>query len=146
MSISIPTSHIIGALVATSKRGVLAEMTRVLTDFDQEELLGALFEREAVGSTAIDSGIAVPHVKFGGAEEIQVCFARSLAGIPWGAADRQLVHLIFMMVAPVSVPCRYLETLAILCRFLRDRNNRSLLLHSSDEKLGTFFATAKELK
>lgn len=146
MSISIPTSHIIGALAATTKRGVLVEMTGVLTDFDQEELLGALLEREAVGATALDSGVAVPHAKFGVAGEIQVCFARSQAGIQWGAADRQLVHLIFLMVAPVSVPCRYLETLATLSRFLRDRNNRSLLLHSSDEKVGKFFATAKELK
>jgi PTS system nitrogen regulatory IIA component len=144
--IVIPASRIIGDLVATSKRGALAEMAAVFAAFDQEELQTALLEREAMGSTAIDSGIAVPHAKLAAAQEIQVCFARSLAGIQWGAPDRQLVHLIFLLVAPLSATAAYLETLATLCRYLRDSNNRRLLLRAEDDQLFSIFGTAKELR
>lgn len=146
MSILIHPSYIIGALAATSKRGALAEMAGVLTDFDQDMLVAALLEREAVGSTSIGAGIAVPHVKLPEAKEIQVCFARSQAGIQWGAPDRQLVHLIFLMVAPLSAAEQYLQTLAALCRFLRDSNNRRRLMGASDEDLESLLAAAKELQ
>ncbi len=146
MSSLIHPSHIITALKATSKRGALAEMAGLLTDFDQDRLQTALLDREAMGATAIDPGIAVPHAKLAEAKELQVCFARSEAGIQWGAPDRQLVHLIFLMVAPASASAHYLQTLASLCRLLRDSSNRRLLLHASPEELVQFFATVKELQ
>lgn len=117
-----------------------------LTDFDQERLQAALLDREAMGSTAIDPGIAVPHAKLAEATEIQVCFARSETGIQWGAPDRQLVHLIFLMVAPMGASAHYLQTLASLCRLLRDTSNRHLLLRAPEEELVKFFAAAKELQ
>ncbi len=146
MSILIPPSCIIGALAATTKRGALAEMAGLLPEFDQEVLQTALFDREIVGSTAIDPGIAVPHATLTAAQEIHVCFGRSQVGIQWGAPDRQLVHLIFLMVAPVSTTGKYLESLALLCRFLRNTNNRRRLLHASDEDLVKIFKNAKELQ
>lgn len=145
MSSLIGPGHIIGTLTATSKRAVLAEMAALFPEFDQDELQAALLEREAVGSTAIDPGLAVPHAKLPAATEIQVCFARSKAGIQWGAADRQPVHLIFMMVAPMDASAQYLQTLASLCRFLRDDRNRTMLMISDDDELAQIFASAKEL-
>lgn len=146
MSSLIRPSHIIGTLAATSKRGALAEIGGLLVDIDQDSLQAALLDREAVGSTAIDTGIAVPHAKLATAKEIQVCFGRSQAGIQWGAPDHQLVHLVFLLVAPMSATGTYLENLATLCRFLRDSNNRNLLLRTTDEALVQFFAGAKELQ
>ena len=118
----------------------------MMQEFDQDVLLQALLDRESVGSTAIDTGLAVPHAKVASAKKIQVCFARSRTGIQWDAPDRQLVHLFFLMVAPPTAAAQYLETLATLCRFLRDSSNRSLLVKASDEDLATIFATAKELQ
>ena len=146
MSSLIHPSHIIAALSATSKRGALAEMAGLLADFDQDALQVALLDREAVGSTAIEPGIAVPHAKPAAAQEVEVCFTRSRAGIQWGAPDRHLVHLIFLMVAPGSASEQYLLTLATLCRFLRHRNNRSLRMNATDDELVTFLAAAKELQ
>lgn len=145
MSSLIASSHIITSLAATSKRAALAEMAELL-DFDQDVLQTALLEREAVGSTAIDTGLAVPHAKLADATEIEVCFARSRAGIQWGAPDRQPVHLIFLMVAPADAASDYLETLATLCRFLRDSSNRTMLMNAPDEELIEFIATARELQ
>ncbi len=146
MAIKIDPSHIITALKATSKNDVLAEMAGLMTDLDKDALIAALLDREAVGSTAIDPGLAVPHAKLAGIKEMQVCFARTRTGIQWGAADRQPVHLIFLLVAPVGSSSAYLQTLAALCRFLRDNTNRSLLLSASDKELAEIFAAAKELQ
>jgi len=142
----IQPSHINAALAATSKRAVLAEMAAMFTALDQEAVQAALLERETVGSTAIEPGIAIPHAKLTVASEIEVCFGRSQAGIQWGAPDHQLVHLIFMMVAPVQASQKYLQVLATLCRFLRHRNNRSLLQSAAAEELVTFLVAAKELQ
>ena len=146
MGILIDPAHILTALMATSKHDVLAEMAGLMTGLDQDALLKALLDREAVGSTAIDPGLAVPHAKVADAKEMQVCFARTRTGIQWGAVDRQPVHLIFLLVAPMDSAKAYLQTLAALCRFLRDSTNRSLLLGASDKELASIFAAAKELQ
>lgn len=142
----IQSSHIIPSLAAGTRRDALAEMVRLVTGFDQGPLLIALQEREAIGSSAIDPGLAVPHARVAGSGELEVCFARSAAGIPWGAPDRQPVHLIFLMVASRGGGDNYLETLANLCRFLRDSSNRTLLMKASAEELVSFLTTARELQ
>lgn len=146
MSNLIQPSHIIPGLAAGTRRDALAEMVRLVTGFDQEQVLTALREREAIGSSAIDPGLAVPHARVTGTGQLEVCFARSAAGIQWAAPDRQPVHLIFLMVASRGGGDEYLETLANLCRFLRDSSNRTLLMKASTEELVTFLTTARELQ
>src|SRR6266850_328499 len=51
-------------VAARDKNGVIAELTRHLTNrwgCDYAEVLGAVQEREAGGSTGIGFGVAIPH-------------------------------------------------------------------------------------
>ena len=69
---------------------------------DRELLLDVLLSREALGSTAIGEGIAIPHVRsplvFAGSKgAVAVCYLESPVG--FDAPDHQPVHTLFALVS-----------------------------------------------
>jgi len=97
-------------------------------DVDREFLLDVLLAREALGSTGIGDGIAIPHVRSpvvlnGVPAMITVCFlARP---IEFGAVDGQPVHTIFSIVSPTIKG--HLQLLAKLSRALLDAGFRAAI-------------------
>ena len=79
-------------LKAKSKQEALAELAGVFEKgeikCDSGAILRILMEREKLGSTGIGDGIAIPHGKLAGLDEIMVAFGRSrkeLHSRPWTA-------------------------------------------------------------
>jgi PTS system nitrogen regulatory IIA component len=91
-------------LKAGNKRDALAELAGVFAQgrikVDPEAVLHVLLERERLGSTGIGDGIAIPHGKLPGLEEMVVSFGRSREGIAFEAMDGKPVHLFFLLMAP----------------------------------------------
>src|SRR6266850_1381274 len=76
-------------------------------------ILDLLAQREALGSTAIGKGVAVPHARSALIGERAVLVARSVRGIDFDAPDGEPVHLFFLIVAPsVEHDPIYLKLLA----------------------------------
>ncbi len=97
-------------------------------DTDREFLLAVLEAREAMGSTGVGDGIAIPHVRnpilLQAAEPfVTLCLLRD--GVNFDAVDGQPVHALFTVVSP-SVPA-HLRVLAQLGFVLRDQQLRQLL-------------------
>ena len=118
-----------GAIVLPELRGgsraqVLAEIAdglhAALPALDTAALQGALAEREAVGSTAIGGGVALPHCRLFGLDQVCLAVARHAAGIDFGAADRAPVHLFLVVLSPAEAPSAHLRLLAELARRIRD--------------------------
>jgi len=70
---------------------------------DREFLFQVLLAREAMGSTGIGGGIAIPHVRNpvvlnGAPASITLCYLAE--PIPFDAIDGQPVHTIFSMISP----------------------------------------------
>jgi len=70
---------------------------------DGEDLLQILLAREALGSTGIGEGIAIPHVRSplvfpGTPASVMLCFLDT--PVPFAAIDGQPVHTIFALVSP----------------------------------------------
>jgi nitrogen PTS system EIIA component len=70
---------------------------------DREFLFQVLLAREAMGSTAVGHGIAIPHVRnpvvlHGAPASITLCYLAN--PIPFDAIDGQPVHTIFTMISP----------------------------------------------
>lgn len=103
----------------------------------QETLLKALLEREALHSTGIGDGVALPHARnalVGLVETPAIVFGRHVKGIPYGAVDGKDAHLFFLLVAPNVTS--HLQMLAKLSRVLRHvRVRESLLAAESAEKV-----------
>lgn len=132
MSVLNP-DHIIANLEAQSKREALTELAALFQDLDQDIMVQGLMDREHLGSTAIVSGMALPHTKISGVDDIMVAVGRSKAGLHWNARDGQPIHLIFLMLAAPKAAASYLQTLSSLSRILKN-NADCAQLHRAKDK------------
>jgi PTS system nitrogen regulatory IIA component len=127
---------IVAELKGENKNQVLEELVNHMVLFlkriDPDELLKVLIDREKLGSTGIGSGIAIPHGKLKGIDNILLAFGKSPKGINFDAIDGNPVHLIFLLVAPLNSAGIHLKTLARLSRLLKDNNFRDKLLKAPD--------------
>jgi nitrogen PTS system EIIA component len=137
-------NRIIPSLQAGSKRDVLQELShRIGADFPElrpERIVQVLQKREALGSTGIGEGLALPHGKLAELQRIIICFGRSREGIPFEAVDGKPVQLFFVLLAPQSAAREYLSTLAHLSRFIKNPSVRIRLMNAESEaELGAIF-------
>jgi len=87
---------------------------------DPKLLLSSLLQREALGSTGLGSGIAIPHAKSEEVRKPQGLLGISKKGVDFHALDGELVHVLFLMVYPQNPVGVHLTVLAGLARLLRD--------------------------
>ena len=129
---------ILEELEARNQHEVLDELVRVFAmggvRFDPEAMLQVLLERERLGSTGIGDGIAIPHGKLQGLDEILLSFGRSSEGIAFDAMDGKPVHLFFLLMAPENSAGLHLKILAKISRMLKDPALRDNLLRAKSKE------------
>ena len=129
---------ILDELEARNQHDVLAELVGVFAKggvrFDPEAMLQVLLERERLGSTGIGDGIAIPHGKLQGLDEILLSFGRSSEGIAFDAMDGKPVHLFFLLMAPENSAGLHLKILAKISRMLKDPALRDNLLRAKSKE------------
>ena len=122
-------------LASDTKESVLDEMACSLAAaepaLDAQRLFGVLSEREALQSTGIGEGVAVPHGKIAGLDHLVACFARSVKGVDFESIDGQPTHLFFLLVVPEHSGGQHLKALARISRFFRDAGFRQKLMAAS---------------
>jgi PTS system nitrogen regulatory IIA component len=118
-------SSIAVPLAASTRASVLKELVALAEQswqvYDPEAILDAVRQREEMASTALPSGIAIPHPRRplpAALGESVLAYARTASGIPFGAPSGNLTDIFFL------VCCRddrtHLRVLARLTRlFLR---------------------------
>jgi PTS system nitrogen regulatory IIA component len=121
-------------LKARNKRDTLVELAGVFAKgkckIDPEAMLHVLIEREKLGSTGIGDGIAIPHGKLAGLDEMVIAFGRSREGIDFEAMDGKPAHLFFLLMAPVNSSGQHLKALAKISRMMKDGVFRRNLLEA----------------
>jgi PTS system nitrogen regulatory IIA component len=129
---------IIEDISATDKSGVLREFATLLKEKgkieDEGDLLRVLTEREALGSTGIGDGVAIPHGKLNSVPEIIVAFGRSTRGVEYQSLDAKPVYLFFLLVTPDDRPGDHLKTLARISRILKNSALRASLRQASGRR------------
>jgi PTS system nitrogen regulatory IIA component len=128
---------VIPALKVNNKKQALQEIAArasELTGRPEREILDVLMQRERLGSTAIGSGIAIPHGKLPKLDRLFGLFARLDRPIDFEALDGQPVDLIFLLLAPENAGADHLKALARIARLLRDADMTRLLRDSSDRE------------
>jgi nitrogen PTS system EIIA component len=125
-------------LKARSKQDVLVELGGALakgkTEVNPDAMLHVLLERERLGSTGIGDGIAIPHGKIPGLDQILISFGRSREGIEFEAMDGKPVHLFFLLMAPENSVGGHLKALARISRMLKDPSFRKNLLNAKKDE------------
>jgi len=105
---------------------------------DPDRLLQVLLEREALQSTGIGEGVAIPHGKLPGLGDLVASFARSRKGLDFDSIDGQPTQLFFLLVVPEHSGGAHLKALARISRFFRDASYRQKLVEA--ESLDEVFA------
>ncbi|GHV07350.1 hypothetical protein FACS189485_17560 [Spirochaetia bacterium] len=89
-------------LEGSTKEEVFAElidaMAELHPDFDRDEMLAVIEERENKMNTSVASGAAVPHGYYKGADDVVGAVGISKAGIDYDAPDQKPVHFIFLII------------------------------------------------
>lgn len=124
------------ALEASDRDEVLRELARHLREqavvSDDRELFDRLLEREALGSTGIGAGVAIPHCKMKRLSRAVLAVGVSRRAIDFGAMDSEPVRLFFLVVSPTDEPAVHLQVLASLSRWIKADRHVARMLDLDD--------------
>ena len=121
-----------------SKEATLRRMAQLLSSPTGEPSSSAIFEtlnaREALGSTGIGHGVAVPHGRMQGLTESRAAVAIHKAGVDFDAVDGLPVSIVIGILGGVDSHREHLTVLAQLSRKLRDERTRTRLTEATTPK------------
>jgi len=121
---------------ASSKRQalhVLAGAAGQALGQDELRVFDALMEREALGSTGLGSGVAVPHARLSGLDSVKAVFVRLDTPVAYDSVDDRPVDLMFALFAPPKDGAEHLRALAAVSRALRSPELREQLRQARTE-------------
>lgn len=98
----------------------LGDIAHASYGVDAQIAVEALQERESLGPTGVGHGVALPHARLPGVENVVGALVLLQAPIDFDAVDRQPVDLAFALFAPVDAGVEHLKALALVSRTLRD--------------------------
>jgi nitrogen PTS system EIIA component len=125
--------QVVMPVVARDKGGAIAELTRHLTERlggNYAEVLGAVQEREAGGSTGIGFGVAIPHARSPGVNELSLVCGVSSSPVPYDSIDGEPVKLFFLIVAPTSSAGLHVKVLSCIANLVRRESVRKQLCNA----------------
>lgn len=126
---------IIEDLKSRTRREVLTELSEIFSHadikVDYDNMVEVLLDREKLGSTGIGGGIAIPHGKLAGLENLIVSFGRSKDGIDFDSMDGKPVHIFFLLMAPENSAGQHLKALARISRMLKDNSFKEDLIKAT---------------
>lgn len=100
---------------------------------DAAAVLDALAAREALGSTGIGAGVAMPHARLAGVKRVYGFLARLDPPIDFAAIDDRKVDLVFLLITPEAAGNEHLAALACAARALRDPRRAARLRAATDD-------------
>ncbi|MGB9823569.1 MAG: PTS sugar transporter subunit IIA [Candidatus Hydrothermia bacterium] len=114
--------RVIIGLKSKDKESVLQELLSVLNLKPEQEklVLEQLKKREAIGSTGVGKGVAIPHTRSVVVDDVLLVVGVSKEGVDFQALDGKPVHLFFLLIAPPQdLGARYLITLGEIANVAR---------------------------
>jgi mannitol/fructose-specific phosphotransferase system IIA component (Ntr-type) len=86
-----------------------------------ETLVRLLQRREALGSTGVGRGIAIPHCRSLVVERLRLAYGHHRRGVEYQAIDNRPVHDFFLIVAPpLEISNQYLPVLGKIAQFAKE--------------------------
>jgi mannitol/fructose-specific phosphotransferase system IIA component (Ntr-type) len=122
-------------LEATTKDGLLRELVDIVAANESAEahgdVLRAVQEREAVLSTGIGYGIAIPHGKSSAVPELRLAAGRTRDPVDYDALDGRPVRLLFLLVGPETAAGPHIKALSRISRIVRQDTVRTRLAEAT---------------
>jgi PTS system nitrogen regulatory IIA component len=110
---------------ARSKKHCLEILSELLTrssaDIASEEVFSNLIERERLGCTCLDQGIAFPHCRVSGLHTSYAALMKLADPVDFDSSDGQSVDLVFGLMVPEDLSSEDYANIGTLTGLLRDR-------------------------
>lgn len=124
-------------LDSTDKAGILREMCALLSTAAgvadrADEVLAAVESREAVLSTGVGDGIALPHGKCTVLERLELVAGTTRQPVDFEAVDGKPIRLVVLMAGPPWAAGNHVKALGQISRALRDERLRDRLIEAPD--------------
>jgi PTS system nitrogen regulatory IIA component len=122
-----------GGLLVPGKAEALKLLAKLLAqavDVDADTLEQRLLEREALQSTGIGDGVAIPHTSVDSAPRQAAALLLCPSGVEFEAIDGAPAKIIVGVVGPRRSSGEHLRVLARISRLLRDVATREKLMAS----------------
>ncbi len=117
-----------GATKREALDALIDAITRYDGTSDKDLFQLAVYQREAVMSTGIGGGVAVPHVRFDGVHRPRLSLGISKEGIDYDALDNEPVHILVLFAMPAGSEKEYLGMLAQVMMLLKMPGFRDALM------------------
>ena len=118
-------------LRARTKRDAIAELVELLESAhgidSHGEVLDRVLRREAMMSTGIGNGVAIPHGKAKLVDRMVATCGVSPEGIEFESVDGEPARLFILLVAPESGGALHVKVLANISRLLKEESVRQSL-------------------
>jgi nitrogen PTS system EIIA component len=131
----LATEHILLDLDISHKEQVFEAAEQLLGGrhgLSKNQVFNALSAREALGSTGLGAGVAVPHARIRGLAQAVLAFIRPREPIPFDAPDAKPVSDIIIILIPEHATDQHLKLLAEVAEMFQDRRFRERLAACSD--------------
>lgn len=116
---------------ARSKKHCLEILSELLTrsdsDIANEEVFANLIERERLGCTSLDKGIAFPHCRIPGLKKSCAALLRLIEPVDFDAIDGDPVDLVFGLMVPENIESTDYADIEVIANLLRDEALRTRL-------------------
>lgn len=116
-------------LGSSTKHDVLRELVSLVaagqTPAVAAAILTAVLEREAVLSTGVGAGVAIPHGKTPVVDQLVMAAGVVRSPLEFDALDGEPVELFFMLVGPESASGAHVKALSRISRLLRREQLRN---------------------
>ncbi|MCX7558313.1 PTS sugar transporter subunit IIA [Sulfitobacter sp. F26204] len=132
---------------ATSKKRLMhdiGDLVHSAYGLKADGVVEALNAREALGPTGVGHGVALPHARLEGLQEVVGAFVLLDKPIDFSSVDRRPVDLAFALFAPKDAGIEHLKALALVSRTLRDPSICNKLRANTD--VGTLYTILTEEK
>jgi nitrogen PTS system EIIA component len=124
-------------LHAADKASALRALAQLFVDGDPSlsvEAIARVFEeREALASTGVGSGVAIPHGRMAGLDRLRAAIGISRSGVEFDAIDGRPAHILVAVLGPEKQTGDHLKALARFSRVLRDEDVRARLLEAESD-------------
>jgi mannitol/fructose-specific phosphotransferase system IIA component (Ntr-type) len=117
-----------------TKREVLVELVELLESShgfeSQGEILDRVLRREAMMSTGLFPGAAIPHGKARSVDRMAAACGFSPEGVDFESEDGRPTHLFVLLVSPENATTPHVRLLANISRLLKEDSVRKGLLEA----------------
>lgn len=120
------------SLAAETKVDAIRELVGILASAglvsDASEAERVVMQREAVMSTGMEQGVAIPHGKTDTVDRLVAAVAIKPGGIDFDCADGEPARILIITLSPASRPGPHLRFMAEASRLLHDARVRERVL------------------